>query len=94
MDFVGDEDATRYALELAFEEHMRVTEAAGVPLDALPDAGVARVFMAELARRGWAIKKAELPECVGSMLPKNWTDYVNKRLHSSKAEVTDETEGH
>ncbi len=59
MDFVGDEDAIRYALEVAIREH----ESSGVlvPLDSLPAANVARVFLAELDRRGWIIRLERKP---------------------------------
>ena len=55
MDFVGDEDSTRYALQVAFQEHDRRTRECGVAQDSLPDAGVARVFLEELKRRGWVL---------------------------------------
>jgi hypothetical protein len=67
---LGDEDAISYALKEAFREHVRETWTfqKGVP-DVFPSANVARVFARELATRGWEVKRAELPECVGSVLP-------------------------
>jgi hypothetical protein len=62
MDFVGDEDATRYALEKAFAQHMEDTYAARVPYRSLPSAGIARVFLEELTARGWTISKADAPK--------------------------------
>lgn len=62
MDFIGDEDATRYALERAFEEQRTETRAACVPDDALPSANIARAFAAELGARGWEIRKSTDPD--------------------------------
>lgn len=59
MDFVGDEDATRYALEVALREHDRETHGAGIPRDALPSANAARAFVTELRARGWKLTKEE-----------------------------------
>ena len=59
MDFVGDEDAVRYALKVAVREHEKKTRECGVPLDSLPDAGIARTFLAELNARGWRVSKTE-----------------------------------
>lgn len=57
MDFVGDEDATRYALEIALREHAHETLVANALFHSLPSAGVARVFIRELAERGWRLRK-------------------------------------
>jgi len=57
MDFIGDEDAVRYALEVAFRKHDEDTRLAGVAQDSLPSADVARVFARELAERGWKLVK-------------------------------------
>lgn len=61
MDFVGDEDATRYALEVAFREHDLETRRAGVAQAALPSSRIARVFLRELAARGWKLKTDQCP---------------------------------
>ena len=57
MDFIGDEDAVRYALEVAFQAHFDEARAAGVDKFSLPSSNIARVFVRELAERGWEIRK-------------------------------------
>ena len=59
MDFIGDEDATRHALDVAFREHERKTREGYVPLNSLPAADIARVFIDELSTRGWKLEKKD-----------------------------------
>jgi len=68
MDFVGDEDATRSALQVALREHDWETRAAGVPRDALPSANVARMFVTELRARGWKLTKDDVCVVCGTVL--------------------------
>ena len=68
MDFVGDEDATRYALEIALREHDRETQTAGVARESLPSANVARLFLAELSERGWKVAKEDVCVVCGTRL--------------------------
>jgi len=68
MDFVGNEDATRYALEVSLREHDRETAAAGVVRDSLPSAHIARVFLAELKARGWKLTKDDVCVVCGNVL--------------------------
>jgi len=58
MDFVGDEDSTRYALEVAFQAHFDEARAAGADKFSLPSTNIARVFLEELKKRGWALEKS------------------------------------
>jgi NADPH-dependent 2,4-dienoyl-CoA reductase/sulfur reductase-like enzyme len=53
MDFVGDEDAVRYALQHILYE----LEPHGI--GSLPSAAVAREFMKELEARGWRVCRNE-----------------------------------
>jgi hypothetical protein len=68
MDFVGDEDATRYALEVALREHDRETQADGVVRESLPSARIARVFFGELNARGWKLAKDDVCVVCGNVL--------------------------
>lgn len=68
MDFVGDEDATRYALQVALRGHDSEARPAGVPPDALPSAKIARLFLAELSARGWKLAKEDVCVVCGTRL--------------------------
>lgn len=61
MDFIGNEDATRYALEVAFRAHFDEARAAGVDKFSLPSAAIARLFLQDLEARGWKLRKVSRP---------------------------------